>query len=273
MKKVVDGVVRGNNPLTATVYDLWLSVPGLFDGNGDPPNKAGQFVGVYVGKGEHLLPRPISLCETRPEEGLIRLVYQIAGQGTAHLAQATPGQVLRLIGPLGNGFRAVESDSHWLVGGGVGTPPLLEWAKTLRARPASAPCRIYAVLGFRGEPFLTQDFEPYCDGVYVATDDGRFGFHGNAVELLKQHLRPVTCAGETAATAALYACGPRVMLRALAAWAEPAEIPLQVSVEERMACGIGSCVGCAVHTRSDSGSIYKRACKDGPVFDSREVAL
>lgn len=260
MKKSIESIVIQNRPV-GPVYDMIIEPQGFFGENPRP----GQFLEIYVGKGEHLLPRPISICETLPGNR-IRLIYQVAGQGTAHFAVLSAGAVLTVIGPLGNGYTPAEADCHWLVGGGVGIPPLLFLAKQLREQTKG---RVTAVLGYRSEPFLAADFKPFCDEVHIATDDGSYGFKGNAVALMQN------TAQERGLTtnAAVYACGPRVMLRALCQWTEVVSLPLQVSMEERMACGIGSCVGCAVSVKQDNGTVYKRVCKDGPVFDGRRLVL
>jgi dihydroorotate dehydrogenase electron transfer subunit len=124
--------------------------------------------------------------------------------------------------------------------------------------------KITVFLGFRSEPFLIKDFASLGVHLHIATDDGSIGFHGNVVQLMTQ---------QNYACETVYACGPKPMLRALSAWAAEKSADCFVSMEERMACGLGACVGCAIPIKTgDSGFAYKKVCKDGPVFASAEVA-
>ena len=134
-------------------------------------------------------------------------------------------------------------------------PPLIETCKQLKGKKI-------VVLGFRSGSFLVEEFEKLGAKVYVATDDGSVGFKGNVVDLLR---------AEGIKGDMIYSCGPKIMLKFLSMYAEENNIPCQVSMEERMACGIGACVGCVVQIKDGEGWAYKKVCKDGPVFDSREV--
>lgn len=260
MKKIVEGEILQNKAITPSVYAMVIYAPDFFC-EGSEAFCAGQFIMLYTGQGEHLLPRPISVCKIREKAHTLTLVYQIVGQGTAYFASLTAGVSLRLSGPLGNGFTPVDAGVHILVGGGVGVPPLLFLAESLKEQGAG---RVVAALGFREEPFLSDEFVSCCDEVVIATENGQHGVKGNAVTLAEPFLSQ---------NAAVYACGPRGMLRALCQCCVAADVPIQISTEERMACGIGSCVGCAVALTHGNEVIYKRACKDGPVFDGRQVVL
>ena len=247
-------ITRGDSQ---KIYDMRLYAPGIFK-NEKP--KPGQFVGLFTGMGEHLLPRPISVCETFEEFETVRLVYRAAGKGTKQIAELGGGGFIKVGGPHGNGFE-IDNESgaaHYLVGGGVGVPPLLFAAKNITGKKI-------AVLGFRDETFLLGDFEKYCDEVHVATEDGSLGFKGNCVSVLEKIF--------SRRESKIFACGPKPMLKSLCGFAEEKNIPLQVSVEERMACGIGSCLGCAAQVLENEIVNYKRVCKDGPVFDGRRVIL
>ena len=247
--------IQQHESIAEGIYSLILSVPAGFD------PRPGQFVMVQTGDRSRLLPRPISICETRTRQKILRFVIRVAGAGTASFSSSENNDRIRLTGPLGNGFDTGAGFSHHLlVGGGVGVPPLLSLAKDLKKQKKG---RVTAVLGFRDMPFLTEDFEKYCDDIYIASDDGSHGFHGNTVDLLRKKTQPD-------GARMIYACGPKPMLKALADWA--GDTPLQVSMEERMACGYGACVGCAVPIKAGNDIQYKRACKDGPVFDGRQVA-
>ncbi len=223
----------------------------------------GQFVSIYSNEKDKLLPRPISICEVG--EGTLRLVYRVVGKGTKELSQAQAGKMFRLMGPLGNGYEEEYSGSApILVGGGVGIPPMLQLAKELSKKENVTPV---AVLGYRdSETFLKEDFEQYAQ-VYVSTDDGSLGVKGTVVDALDQnHIH-----GD-----ALFACGPLPMLRGVKEWCQKEGISCTISLEERMACGIGACLGCVCDsTEVDSHSKVKnkRVCKDGPVFHAGDICL
>lgn len=219
--------------------------------------KPGQFINVYC-NGEMLLPRPISICEAEENEGTMKIVYAIAGAGTKLFSKLQKDDFIEVLGPLGNGYSLIEAKESVLVGGGVGTPPLLELAKRLKGKKT-----IY--LGFRSEGYLIEEFKAYGD-VYVATDDGSNGHHGNVVELMEKN-------GVSAEQ--IYSCGPNPMLKAVQKFAADRNIGIQLSLEERMGCGFGACVGCVCKIKADneSGYTYKKVCKDGPVFPGGEVLL
>jgi len=216
-----------------------------------PRPEPGQFVNLYLNDESLLLPRPISVCDWA--DGVLTLVYAVVGVGTKVMSSYGRGARIRISSPLGNGFACDGIKSCVLVGGGVGVPPLLYLAKRLAAEGC---VNILVVLGFRSEPFL--DIEFPC-GVQVATDDGSYGFKGNALELLEKVAIP--------AGTQLLACGPKPMLGALAKFAAERGIELQVSLEERMGCGYGACVGCVCKTTDGS----RKVCEDGPVFSGGEV--
>ncbi|NDL68187.1 dihydroorotate dehydrogenase electron transfer subunit [Anaerotalea alkaliphila] len=245
--------IMKHKALAEGVYELVLEAPGIVG-----EAKAGQFVNLYCKTGGKLLPRPISICETDREEGLLRLVYAVVGSGTREISGYPEGDQIEVMGPLGNGYTLDQGARHVLVGGGVGTPPLVELAKRLSGEKV-----IY--LGFRTQPYLVESLREYGP-VHVATDDGSQGHKGTVLELMEEH--QVT-------GGMLYACGPTPMLRAVQAYALAKGIPSQLSLEERMGCGFGGCVGCVCKVRAEGGEgfAYKKVCKDGPVFDGKEVLL
>ncbi len=247
MKTVEMCKVVSNRMLAENIYDLMLCCPKIA-----AEAKPGQFVEVYPDNGKNLLSRPISICEIG--ENTIRLVFQKVGKGTEIFSQLNEGDEIRVLGPCGNGYTLSEG-KNVLVGGGIGVPPLLETCKQLFGEKI-------VVLGFRSGSFLTEEFEKAGAKVYVATDDGSVGFKGNVVDLLK---------AENITGDMIYSCGPKIMLKFLSAYAEENNIKCQVSMEERMACGIGACVGCVVQIKNGDSWEYKKVCKDGPVFDSKEV--
>ncbi len=220
----------------------------------------GQFVSLYCGDKSRLLPRPISICEIDKAESSLRLVYRIAGAGTEEFSHLKAGDELRLVGPLGNGF-PLEGEHPILVGGGIGVPPMLELAKAFGAKAS-------VVVGYRDSGlFLNQDLINTGASIFIATDDGSVGTHGTVIDAIKAN-------GVTGDV--IYSCGPKPMLRGLKEYAAAAGIPCYVSMEERMACGIGACLGCVCKTTEvdDHSQVHNaRICKDGPVFLAEEVDL
>jgi len=217
---------------------------------------AGQFAMIYLNNGELLLPRPISICDAGDEN--LRFVYQVVGKGTEAMAKMQKGENVKILAPLGKGFFTGEDartslENVALVGGGIGTPPLLLLAKTLKAQGA----KVDVFLGFRTNPILTSEFEAIADNLYMATDDGSVGHKGNIIEVLQMH---------NAQYDEILACGPRPMLDTLANYAHSKGIPCQLSMEERMACGLGTCVGCVLEVRGT----YLKICTEGPVFYSEK---
>lgn len=219
---------------------------------------AGQFVSVYTKDGSKLLPRPISLCEIDRTAGTIRLVYRVVGFGTNYFSTLKTGDKVDILGPLGNGFMKEEKKAI-LIGGGIGIPPMLQLAKELS-------CEKSIVLGYRDEIFLNQEFEPYGT-VYLSSEDGVHGVKGNVIDAIKEY----GVEGDI-----IYACGPTPMLRGIKAYAKEHGLICQISMEEKMACGVGACLACVCKTPEidEHSQVHnKRICKDGPVFYAEEVEL
>lgn len=250
MKKVSLATVLENQPIAQGIYRMELS-------RTEPVNTIpGQFVNVYPDDGVHLLPRPVSIC--RADGHLLTLVYRVVGAGTGLMSGLQEGDAIRISDPLGNGFTLPEDGNVLLVGGGVGVPPLLGAGIAARAKGID----VTAVMGYRSELFLREEFEQ-AGKLNIATDDGSTGYHGTVVELLRSMHIP--------ANATVLSCGPKPMLRALVEYCTEKELPVQVSLEERMGCGYGACVGCVCRLEQNGTVVQKRVCKDGPVFNGREV--
>lgn len=235
------------------IYDMVLSFP-----KGAKEARPGQFIAMYCEDGTKLLPRPISICGIDAEAGTLRVVYRIAGEGTRLFSQMKAGDSLEVMGPLGNGF-TMKDKKAIIVGGGIGIPPMLELAKQL-------DCEKTVVLGYRDELFLKEEFEA-CANVAVATEDGSTGTKGTVIDAIEA----AQVSGEI-----IYACGPMPMLKALAEYADAHGMEAQISLEERMACGIGACLGCICKTKEKDHHTNvnnTRICKDGPVFDAKEVVF
>ena len=236
------------------IFDMELSFP-----KGAALAKPGQFIAMYCNDKSKLLPRPISICGINKEEGTLRVVYRVAGEGTKEFSALQTDDEVKVLGPLGNGF-PLEGEHPIVIGGGIGVPPMLELAKSLSAKAT-------IVLGYRDEQlFLKEQFEDYGQ-VEIATDNGSVGVHGTVVDVLEQ--KQIT--GDV-----IYACGPKPMLAAVKRYAMEHEIKCYVSMEERMACGIGACLGCVCQTKEEDAHSHvhnTRVCKDGPVFLAEEVEL
>lgn len=228
--------------------------------------KAGQFVSVYSADASKLLPRPISLCGIDGEKGTLRLVYRVTGEGTGteEFSRLQAGDTVRILGPLGNGFTVEPGKKAFLIGGGIGVPPMLELAKQMKEN-SSAEFQI--VMGYRdANTFLREEFENQGE-TFVATEDGSVGTKGNVMDAIREN--------ELTADV-IYACGPTPMLRALKAYAAEQGMDCYISMEERMACGIGACLACVCKSKEKdehSNVKNKRICKEGPVFDAKEVEL
>lgn len=239
------------------IYDMWLETPMSKSAS------AGQFVGVYPVRESTLLPRPISICRIDKEQGLLRLVYRVVGKGTAEFAIYEPGDYLNILGVLGNGFPLDKAAGKrvLLLAGGIGIPPLLELSAEL-GQLSDKPLEISTVLGYRdSDNFLADEFKDYSK-VYIATEDGSAGTRGNVLDAVREN---------NIHADVIYACGPMPMLRAVKNYAAEQGIKAYISLEERMACGVGACLGCICKTREvDEHSHVKNAriCTEGPVFDA-----
>lgn len=224
--------------------------------------RPGQFISLYTHDGSKLLPRPISICEINGST--LRLVYRVVGFGTNEFSHYNEGDTVKVIGPLGNGF-TIKDKKPVLIAGGIGIPPMLELAKAIKKKYPDM--EITAVLGYRdSNTFLVSDMKKYAN-VVIATDDGSMGVHGNVIDAVKQ---------ENIEAGVFYACGPVPMLKGLKAYAGEKNIEAQISLEEKMACGIGACLACVCRTKETDEHSHvhnARICKDGPVFDSKEVEL
>ncbi|OGX22296.1 MAG: hypothetical protein A3K54_03105 [Omnitrophica WOR_2 bacterium RBG_13_44_8] len=223
--------------------------------------RPGQFLNIRVSDVDQpLLRRPFSIHRARGKN--IEILYQVVGKATEILSRLKGGEYLDVLGPLGNGFDYPPSANRHpltiLVAGGMGVAPLAFLAEKLGHRSlvligAKAKADILSVKEFR---------DLKCE-VKISTDNGSEGFKGKATELLKKIL-PLAMSHKPIA---IYACGPKPMLKEIAIIAKNYKIPAQVSLEEHLACGIGACLGCAVKTKEG----FKRICKEGPVFNAQEI--
>ncbi len=252
-----EAVVVSQEMLLEGIFSLWIRQQDVAKAA-----VPGQFINLYCRDESRLLPRPISICETVPEEGLIRMVYRIAGKGTEEFSRLRAGDPLRVLGPLGNGFpmHEVKKDTHALiVGGGIGIPPLLLLSQKL-------DCDKTIVCGYRSKLFLTQELSREGE-VLTATEDGSSGTKGTVLDCIRENRIRADI---------VFACGPLPMLRALKEWGQENSVPVYLSMEQKMACGVGACLACVCRTTqtdAHSGVHNARVCKEGPVFSAEELSL
>lgn len=220
---------------------------------------AGQFymLRCWAADEAPVLSRPISVHDFDAASNTLTFLYQVKGQGTEKLAALKAGDTLSLTGPCGNGFNVAEAAKFGtgrvaVVGGGIGTAPLLLLCKELAA--AGAKPELYT--GFRDEPYGLDEFLPYCAAVSVATDSGVVGYHGLVTGILHPENFDL-----------VLACGPNVMMKGVYKLCAEHNTPCIVSLERKMACGLGACLGCTCMTKVGPRTV----CKDGPVFAAEEV--
>lgn len=280
MKKKTEAKVLSQKMIATNIYDLWLETDIAKDAH------AGQFIGVYTNDKSAILPRPISICEVSDDKKSLRLVYRVAGKGTGNISGLKEGDNVEVIGVLGNGYdldkilknkevqcecqkeAAVAKTSVILMGGGIGIPPMLQLAKELCAQGINPTI----IVGYRdSEMYLNQDLAKYGN-VEIATEDGSIGTKGNVLNVVdNKNLTPDI----------IMACGPMPMLRAIknfaAAKTEAGKATKAfISLEERMACGVGACLGCVCKTKEVNHHSHvnnARICTDGPVFDAEDVEI
>lgn len=240
MKKTYrDGIILSNVEISPNIYQLVLS--GNFQG------QAGQFYMIRGWNGlDPLLPRPISIADL--ENGNITFLYEVRGKGTNIISTLSIGDKLSVLGPLGNGFEINQNKRVALVSGGIGIAPMLYLSKSLPFKPD-------LFLGFRKDIYLLDQFLSHTENIYVSTEEGTFGYKGYIVDIFEPQNYDL-----------VISCGPIPMMKALVDKCRGI-VPVYISMESRMACGIGACLGCTVETIRG----MERVCKEGPVFIGEEV--
>ena len=237
-----------NSEIAQGIFDMRLRLP-----QDAPAVACGQFAHVYVPG--RTLRRPISVCDA--DGGVLRLVYQGKGGGTKIMSQMQPGSMVDVLAPLGNGFCITSAKRYCLIGGGIGVPPMLYTAKQCE--------NPLLITGFRSASAVILQDDLQAQGeTLLCTDDGSAGKKGFVTDLLRDRIGEVD---------EVCACGPLPMLKAVAAVCREFDKPCQVSLEERMGCGIGACLVCAVRVRENGEEIMRHVCKDGPVFRAEEVVF
>ncbi|HJB01189.1 MAG TPA: dihydroorotate dehydrogenase electron transfer subunit [Candidatus Mediterraneibacter merdavium] len=258
-RKKEDAVILSQERIAQDIYSMWIRTEAA------QTAVPGQFLSMYTNDGSKLLPRPISICEINRTDGSLRVVYRVTGRhtGTELFSRMQEGDTIPVIGPLGNGFsyEKAQGKRAFLIGGGIGVPPILELAKQMKCDKKQI------IVGYRDrETFLKDEFEQNGE-VYISTEDGSVGTKGNVMDAIRENALGADI---------IYACGPTPMLRAVKAYAEENGIECYISLEERMACGIGACLACVCKSKEKDHHTNvnnKRICKDGPVFLSTEVEI
>lgn len=255
-KRKEQAKVLNQKKLSEGIYDMWIETSLAKQA------KCGQFISVYPKNESTLLPRPISICEVNNEKTALRIVYRIAGKGTHEFSEYQAGDSISILGTLGNGFPIEEATGKnvFLIGGGIGIPPMLQTAKEIEGNKT-------VLVGYRDENlFLADELAQYGE-VVVATEDGSKGVKGNVMDAIRE---------KELSADIIFACGPMPMLRAIKEYAKKHQIKAYISLEERMACGVGACLGCVAKTKeidSHSHVHNARICTDGPVFEAGEVEI
>ncbi len=227
--------------------------------------KPGNFLEIKVSdRLETFLRRPISIYNIDKENEIVEIIFQVKGKGTEILSERKLGEDLNILGPLGNGTFSVKPYKRVaIIGGGIGIYPLYELAKSLKES------QVNTYLGFRNKDLVTleDEFNEVSDKLVITTDDGSYKEKGFAIDFMKNDYEEETFDR-------IYACGPLPMLKAVQGFAIEKKIPAEISLEERMGCGIGACVGCAVFTKDSEGNQkYKYVCQHGPVFNAKDVII
>ncbi|WP_305768792.1 dihydroorotate dehydrogenase electron transfer subunit [Candidatus Epulonipiscium viviparus] len=245
MAKIIKDVTIIENTLIATdVYKMVLDDLQIAQ-----TADVGRFINLYPKNASTLLPRPISISEI--SDTTITIVYHVVGCGTAEFSKLKAGDAIRISSALGHGYTIADAKTHILIGGGIGVPPLVELAKRITSNKI-------AILGYQDEPILVDKFQEAGATVYVATETGSVGFKGNVIDLITS---------EGILGDYYYACGPKPMLKAVKMHCKDINKPVQLSLEERMGCGYGACVGCVSKINNE----LLKICVDGPVFLGNEV--
>lgn len=262
-------MIKGIEAGPAKVLDIFAVADGIYEMELLAPTvaekaKPGQFVMIKPNAvGQPFLGRPMGIYDVNEEKGSICILFEVHGAGTTLLAQVKPGDMLPLVAPLGNGFAVQEAGRALVIGGGIGIAPLYPLVCELKRRGVYTEVRLGAQTSSR---ILAMDRLMACDvPLDIYTDDGSWGAKGypskGLLDMLQEYPFDM-----------IYCCGPMPLMRGVAQIAKMAGVPCQVSLEERMGCGFGICVGCVVDYKAADGTISKkRVCYDGPVFDGKEV--
>ena len=263
MAKQEQAELINKEQLTSDIYKFSVQAPKIVK-----DAKPGNFIEIRVSdQTEPFLRRPISIYNLDRENGILEFIFQVKGKGTEILAKKKIGDLIDIVGPLGYGtFKYENYNNLAIIGGGIGVFPLYELAKC--AKKDNKNVNIY--LGFRNKEYvvLEDEFKNVSDNLTITTDDGSYSEKGFAINFLEKDI-------EAGKVDSIYACGPLPMLKTVQKLAVEKNIPCQISLEEKMACGLGVCLGCAVKTAKSPKDApeYWHGCKAGPVFQAKDVEI
>lgn len=247
--------IISNDKIANQIYSMTLKSPLI-----SQRAKAGQFIHLLCGK-EYgaLLRRPFSLSNIDKENHEITIIYRVQGKGTQSLCERKPKEKIHALGPLGQGFAVdLSYQNVAIIGGGIGTAPLVELIKYYGEK-----ARVY--LGFLDEPILIEEIQKYTKQIQIFTETGSVGRKGLVTQDLIEQWKE-------SPPDMVYTCGPKPMMKAVVKICEKLNLPCQVSMEERMGCGIGACLTCSCKTKKkDQKNQYTRVCKEGPVYWGEEI--
>ena len=263
MPKQVFAKLIKKQEIIKDIYKFSVKAPEIVE-----TAKPGNFIEIRVNDGiDPFLRRPISIYNLDKENGILEFIFQVKGKGTEILSKKEEGTDIDIIGPLGNGtFKFEKYKNIAVIGGGIGIFPLYELSKEAKQNDVKVNC----YLGFRNKDFvmLEKEFEEVTDNLTITTDDGTYKEKGFAIDYLIKDM-------ENEKYECIYACGPLPMLKAIQKYANENNIDCQISLEEKMACGLGVCLGCAVKTAKSPKDApeYWHVCKGGPVFQAKDVEI
>lgn len=275
--QVLDCQILAHYQFEGDQYILTLDSPEIAKAT-----KPGQFVHITVSD-SLAMRRPISIMSVDTDNGTFDLLYKVVGEGTRQLAERKIGEVLSIIGPIGNGFELTDKKLPLLIGGGVGMPPMIAIAQQMKDTNhdpfvilgSEVPFPFTPELSKMGNPCpnashtmpLLEEWNVACR--LASLQDYEGVFKGYVTDLAREYLD--TLSADELSEVEVYSCGPHPMLEAVAKLAKEYDLPCQVSLEEYMACAVGGCAGCVVEVQTDAGPAMKRVCVDGPVFDATTV--
>ncbi|MDE6797764.1 MAG: dihydroorotate dehydrogenase electron transfer subunit [Ruminococcus sp.] len=244
-------LILDKKSIAREIYSFVISCPEVTE-----IATAGQF--IHIRTGNFTLRRPVSICGIDRKNGTLRIVFEVRGAGTEEISRLNKGDLIDMLAPLGHGFTINQDFKKViLIGGGIGTPPMLSLAGIYGEKAT-------VITGFRnaGAVILQEDFRKTGAEVILCTDDGSTGIHGFVTQPFSEIVKNAD---------AVYACGPMPMLKSIAGICNENNVFCEISLEERMACGIGACLGCACRTVRNDEEYFAHVCKDGPVFNAKEV--
>ncbi len=253
------GTILENKKINDTYYYMSIYCPEFVK-----EAKVGQFLMIKAQQENYisdpLLRRPFGIADIDIDKGIFKILYMIIGKGTKLIANLKENSTIEFSKPLGNGFEITQNKNVAIVAGGVGIAPLLLLTKELYNKNKS----IDLFFGGRNSQdiVILEEFKGFTDNNFITTNDGSLGEEALVTEPLERNINNYDV---------IYACGPKKMLKATSELAIKNNIEIQVSLDERMACGIGVCLGCIVYIKENGEEVQKRCCVEGPVFDGKLV--